>query len=229
MDITLPLVLAYGLLDSFNPCAISLLLIYIALMFTLGKDRKTIMFFGLFYILSIYITYFVLGLNILVLFTKIQDIFLTKAPNLVLYSGAALSIIFGLLNLKEYYLPNLPPHIRMPYSVRQKANDIAYAASIPAAILLGVLVGITEFPCSGAVYLTILAYLEAKETLGTGIGYLAIYNLMFVLPLVIIYLLASNRLVVEKLINYQEQLGKKMHLILAAIMIVLGVALFIFF
>lgn len=223
MNITLPLVLSTGLLDSLNPCAISLLLIYIALMFTLGKGRKEILGFGAFYIGAIYVTYFLLGLGLLRVFH------LFGVPGLILQVGAWLAIVFGVLNLKEYYFPNLPPHIKMPYSVRQKANDIAYKASIPAAITLGVLVGITEFPCSGAVYLTIVAYLQARETLLAGTIYLAIYNLMFILPLVIIYLAASNRVIVEKIINFQEQMGRKMHLILAALMILLGAALLILF
>jgi cytochrome c biogenesis protein CcdA len=131
-------------------------------MFTLGKDRKAILTFGAFYIGTIYLTYFLLGLGLLKLF----QIF--GIPNLIMEIGAWLAVIFGILNLKEYFFPDLPPHIRMPYSVRQKANDIAYRASIPAAITLGVLVGITEFPCSGAVYLTIVAYLQAKETFLSG-------------------------------------------------------------
>jgi cytochrome c biogenesis protein CcdA len=223
MNITLPLVLSTGLLDSLNPCAISLLLIYIALMFTLEKERKAILVFGAFYIGAIYITYFLLGLGLLRVFH------LFGVPGLILQIGAWLAILFGILNLKEYFFPNLPVHIRMPYSVRQKANDIAYKASIPAAIMLGALIGITEFPCSGAVYLTIVAYLQAKETLLSGALYLAIYNLMFVLPLVIIYLVASNRIIVEKIINTQERLGKKMHLILAALMLALGALLIVLF
>lgn len=223
MNITLPLVLSTGLLDSLNPCAISLLLIYIALMFTLEKERKAILVFGAFYIGAIYLTYFLLGLGLLRVFH------LFGVPGLILQIGAWLAILFGILNLKEYFFPNLPVHIRMPYSVRQKANDIAYKASIPAAIMLGALVGITEFPCSGAVYLTIVAYLQAKETLLSGAIYLAIYNLMFVLPLVIIYLVASNRIIVEKIINTQERLGKKMHLLLAALMLALGTFLIVLF
>lgn len=223
MNVTLPLVLSTGLLDSLNPCAISLLLIYIALMFTLGKTRREIMGFGVFYIAAVYVTYFLLGIGLLRTFVFFGS------PNLILNSGAILAIIFGLLNIKEYFWPDLPIHIKMPYSVRQKANDIAYKATIPAAITLGVLIGITEFPCSGAVYITILSYLQAKETLASGIFYLAIYNLMFVLPLIIIYLLATNRVIVERIINKQEQLGRKMHLVLAGLMIVLGSVILIWF
>lgn len=220
MEITLPLIIITGLLDSLNPCAISLLLIYIALMYTMQKNHKTIMSFGIFYISAIYITYFFIGIGILKAFA------ILGIPNLVTKIGAIFVIIFGLLNIKEYLWPNTPFNIRMPMNVRMKANEWAHKATIPSAIILGTLVGISEFPCSGAVYIAILSYLQAQETLISGVFYLAIYNLMFVLPLIVIYLLASNHVITEKLINKQEQLGRKMHLILAGLMIFLGLSLF---
>lgn len=223
MNITLPLIITTGLLDSLNPCAISLLLIYIALMYTMQKDHKAIVGFGVYYIAAVFVTYFLLGIGLLEAFQFFG------IPNLIVKIGAIFVIIFGLLNIKEYFFPNAPLKIRMPMSVRMKANEWAHKATIPSAIILGFLVGITEFPCSGAVYIAILSYLQAQETLTSGIFYLFIYNIMFISPLVIIYLFASNQVITEKLINKQEQLGRKMHLILAGLMIVLGAVMLIWF
>lgn len=216
MNVTLPLILSTAFLDSFNPCAISLLLIYIGLMFSMQKSHKTIITFGFFYISAIYVTYFLIGLGLLRVFQFFDT------PNFILYVAASISILFGILNIIEYFFPNNPFSIRMPLSVRQKAGEWAHKATIPAAIVLGILVGITEFPCSGAVYLAVLGYLQAKESFASGIIYLLIYNLVFVAPLLLIYITASNRLSTEKMINWQERFGRKMHLLLAAVMILLG-------
>ena len=216
MNLTLPLVISTGLLDSLNPCAISLLLLYIALMYSMKKTHKTIMTFGFFYITAIFITYFFIGLGLL------RTMHFFNFPGLFAVIGAWLSIAFGVLNLKEYFFPNLPLKIRMPLNVRAKASEWAHKATIPTAIVLGFLIGVCEFPCSGAVYLAILGYLRANESFISGLGYLFIYNIMFVLPLVLVYLVASNRLVTEKLINLQERSGRKMHLVLAVVMIALG-------
>lgn len=223
MQITLPLVISTGLLDSLNPCAISLLLLYIALMYSMKKSHGTIMLFGAFYIASIYVTYFLIGLGLL----RVFHFFGT--PHIILTIGGWVAIIFGILNLKEYFFPNLPIHIRIPLKVRQEAGDWAHKATVPAAIVLGVLIGICEFPCSGAVYLAVLTYLQAKETFLNGIFYLALYNLMFVLPLLGVYAVASNRVITEKMINLQEKSGRRLHLVLAAIMIALGTAILIWF
>lgn len=217
MDVTLPLIITTGLLDSLNPCAISLLLLYIALLYSMKKSHKTVMVFGLFYIASVYVTYFLIGLGLL----KVIDFF--GFPHIISYVGAAIAITFGLLNIKEYFFPNRGFNIRIPLNIRAQVSDWAHKATIPAAIVLGALIGIHEFPCSGAVYVTIITYLNRSGTFLQGAGYLAIYNLMFVLPLLAIYGLASNRLVTEKMINTQEKLGRKLHLILAAVMIGLGI------
>jgi cytochrome c biogenesis protein CcdA len=216
MHASLPLIIITGLLDSFNPCAISLMLIYIGLLYSLKKSRATIMLFGAFYIGSIYLTYLLMGLGMLKAFQ------LFGIPDIVAKLAAILVIIFGILNAKEYFFPNLPLKIRMPLSVRAKAGEWAYKATIPSAIVLGVFIGISQFPCTGAVYLAILGYLQLKVTYVQGIFYLMIYNLMFVAPLIAVFAVASNRVVTEKMINWQEKNGRKMHLLLAVLMITLG-------
>lgn len=174
------------------------------------------MAFGFCYIASVYVTYFFIGLGLL----QVVNIF--NIPFFFAKITAWIAIIFGILNAIEYFFPNTPLSIKIPMNIRQKANEWAHKATIPAAFVLGGLIALHEFPCSGAVYLAILGYLGSHETFMNGVLYLLLYNLMFVLPLIIIFLVASNRLVIERLINFQERMGRKMHLILAAVMIALG-------
>jgi cytochrome c-type biogenesis protein len=220
MEITLPLVLATGLLDSLNPCAISLLLLYIGLLYSMKKSHSTIIAFGAFYISAVYVTYFLIGLGLL----RVVDFF--NVPFFFAKITAIIAIVFGLLNIKEYFWPGTKFSIRIPMNIRQKASEWAHKATIPAAIVLGCLIALHEFPCSGAVYLVILGYLSKNESLIKGIGYLAIYNFVFVLPLIIIFMAASNRVLTEKMVNWQERMGRKMHLVLAAIMIALGIGIY---
>jgi hypothetical protein len=49
---------------------------------------------------------------------------------------------------------------------------------------------------------------------------------MFVLPLVAVFAAASNKLTTEKLINLQEKHGRKLHLVLAFFMLILGLSIF---
>jgi cytochrome c-type biogenesis protein len=214
----LSVVLISGLIDSFNPCAISLLLIYISMMFTLQKDRKEIFYFGLTYVVSIYITYLLIGLGLLRAGTLFTAYPISKA-------GAVLVIFFGLLNIKEYFFPNAPFSIRIPIKIRAIVSKYAYQATIASAVIVGILIGLYEFPCSGAIYLAVISMLSSKTSFITGFGYLLIYNLMFILPLILIFVAATNKITTEKYINLQEKHGRKLHLVLALAMILLGIVI----
>jgi len=52
---------------------------------------------------------------------------------------------------------------------------------------------------------------------------------MFILPLIIIFLFATNRLVVEKMLNFEEGHQRLMRLIMAVIMLGLGFSMLIWF
>lgn len=214
----LSVVLVSGFIDSFNPCAISLLLIYISMMFTLQKDRKEIFYFGLTYVISIYITYLLIGLGLL----RAGTLFTTYPISKI---GAFLVIFFGLLNIKEYFFPNAPFSIRIPLKIRAVVSKYAYQATIASAIIVGILIGLYEFPCSGAIYLAVISMLSSHTSFLVGLGYLLIYNLMFILPLILIFVAATNKITTEKYINLQEKHGRKLHLVLALAMIILGVVI----
>lgn len=218
----LPLaVIVSGLIDSFNPCAITVLLLFIGLMFTLNKSRRTIFVMGFFYIVSVYITYLLIGLGVMKL------IIIFDVPHLMAYIGATIAILIGLWNLKDYFFPNFGPILKIPISARQAISGWSHKATIFAAIVIGFLVGITEFPCSGAIYLAIIGLLTAKTSYWQGFLYLLLYNVMFILPLIAIFILANNRLVVEKMTFWSETKGYAMKLSLGITMIILGIVIFI--
>jgi cytochrome c biogenesis protein CcdA len=184
-------------------------------MFTLQKSRREIFAFGLFYVVAIYVTYMAIGLGLIR-----AGVLLTAYP--ISKIGAVLVILFGLLNIKEYFKPGTKFSIRIPLKVRGWVSKFAFRATVLSAIVVGILIGIYEFPCSGAIYLAIVTLLSAKKTFWTGLPYLLIYNIMFVLPLIVIFVLATNKITTEKYINFQEKHGRKLHLILAIFMIILG-------
>ena len=214
-------VIVSGLIDSFNPCAITVLLLFIGLMFSMQKSRKMILAMGFFYIVSVYISYLLIGLGVM----KLTLFF--GMPHFMAYLGAVISMFIGLWNLKDYFFPKFGPIIKIPISARQVISKWSHKATIFAAIVVGFLVGITEFPCSGAIYLAVIGLLSAKTTFWTGFLYLLLYNLMFVLPLIIIFVFANNRFVVEKMTFWSETKGYFMKVVLGITMIILGILIFI--
>ena len=62
----------------------------------------------------------------------------------------------------------------------------------PMAFLLGLMVSLFEFPCSGGVYIGIMFLLTSNTSLYEGAMYLILYNLMYIAPLFIVLLVGSN-------------------------------------
>lgn len=215
------LVLVNGLIDSFNPCAIGVLIFYLALLLTVQQNRKLLLAFGLFYIISIYTTYLFIGLGFL------KTFHLFGIHNFFGWAAAILILGLGLYNLKEYFFPRLYIPVISPFLSKCRIPRFNQKVSILSGLLLGFLVGICEFPCSGGIYLATVALLSAKQTFLKGVLYLLLYNLMFILPLVIIFAGLSNQYFFEKLKKAQAKSAKLVKLLMGISMLVSGIILLV--
>lgn len=216
-----PLIAVSALLDSINPCALSVLLLSIAFLFSMGLGKSRILQVGGVYILGIFIAYLFIGLGIL----QVLNFF--NIPNFMGKVGAGLLIGFGLLNLANVFFPAFPIKLQIPKSAHQKIAQLMEKASILAAFFLGALIGLCEFPCTGGPYLMVLGLLHDQATYLKGLGYLVFYNLMFVLPLVFILLLASDKMLLERVQAWRKNKIKNMRLLVGVAMILLGIIIFI--
>lgn len=216
----IPTLILAALLDSVNPCAFSILFLTIAFLFSLGRSRQNIIYIGLVYILGIFLIYLAIGLGVL------QALSFFSVPHGLARVGAVILVIFGLLELLEKLIPNFPITLGIPAMAKPQIARIINRASVPAALLLGFTVGAFEFPCTGGPYLFVLGLLHDHATFWSGLGYLIVYNLIFVAPLVIALLLVSNHLVLGKLDEWRRRETKKAGIFLALIMIILGVVIF---
>ena len=69
----------------------------------------------------------------------------------------------------------------------------------------------------------VLGLLHDNLTYLSGAGYLLLYNLIFVLPLIVILLIASNKNMLERVKNWQMKERNQMRLIAGIAMIGLGI------
>ena len=215
------LVVVAAFVDSLNPCAFSVLFITLAFLFSLGHNRRQIMKAGLVYIFGIFFTYVLIGLGIL----KVLTIF--NIPNSLAKFGAIIVIIFGVINLLNEFFPRFPVKLKIPEASHQKIGELIAKATTPAAFVLGILVGLFEFPCTGGPYLLILSLLHDGGSYVKGFLYLALYNFIFVLPLLIALFISTDRQILEKLDRLRKAETKKARVWLAVILIGLGLLVFL--
>ena len=216
IELTLPAVISAALIDSINPCAFSVLIFLLVYLMALGA-RKRILKIGLTYIIVVFIVYFLSGLG---LFSIIQTTHLTK---FVYYIAAVIAILAGLVDVKDFFWYGKGFSLEIPESRKGIIEKNIKKASIPAAIMLGILVSLFELPCTGGVYLAILSLLSTKMTLAAGIPYLLLYNLIFVLPLFVILFIVYKGVNPERAEKWRLEKRKWMKLAMGLLMIILGI------
>lgn len=219
----LPLVLATGFLDGLNPCAFAVLLFFIAFLFTIRRATASIWAMGLIYVAAIYLAYFLIGLGLM------QTVLFTNDHHLMAKIGSWLVIGLGLINLKDYFFPQLPIHLRIPTIAHGTIQDWLKRATFPAAAVGGFLVGLCTFPCSGGIYVAIVGLLAAKATYLQGVGYLGIYNLAFVAPLFIILVGVGNRRVMHQIRLAERSSRRWVRLATGLGMVMVGAVILIWF
>ncbi|MFH0712672.1 MAG: cytochrome c biogenesis protein CcdA [Candidatus Jorgensenbacteria bacterium] len=217
----LPLIAVAAVIDSINPCAFSVLILTIAFLFSIGKLRSGILKIGGAYVAGLFVVYVMIGLGIL------RALHLFNTPNFMAKVGAVLLIVLGAINIINEFFPRFPIKLKIPGAVHHKIAELMEKASVPTAFVLGALVGLCEFPCTGGPYLMVLGLLHDSATYAAGLGYLLLYNLIFILPLVIILLIASNDALLEKVQNWQREERKEMRLGGGIAMILLGFLIFL--
>jgi cytochrome c biogenesis protein CcdA len=219
----MPIVItAAALLDSINPCAFSVLFLTIAFLLSLGHKRSKIISVGLAYIAGIYAIYITIGLIGIWALQKVNPV-----PGLMSKIGGIAIILFGIVGLINEFFPNFPIKLKMPEFSHKYLGKFIEKATFPAAIVLGFLVGIFEFPCTGGPYTFILGLLSDISNRSAGIMYLVYYNFIFVLPLLVILFIVTDQVVLEKLDKIRRMETKKGRLWVATAFIVLGLLIFL--
>ena len=217
----LPVIAGAAIADSLNPCAFSILFLSIAFLMSLGKDRKFILAAGGLYIFGIAFVYTLIGVGIL----KVLSFF--SIPYVIGTIGAWILVAYSILGIINEFFPTFPIKLKMPVRSHETLGKTIHKATIPTAFILGILVGLFEFPCTGGPYLFVLSLLHDQTTFWVGFGYLLIYNFIFVLPLIVILIVSTNRTVLNKVDNLRRLETKKSRILLDVVLLALGVFLLI--
>ncbi|MEK7572536.1 MAG: cytochrome c biogenesis protein CcdA [Patescibacteria group bacterium] len=216
----LPLVLISALLDSVHPCSFSILLITIAFLFGIQMSRKKILQLGGAYIVGIFSAYLLIGLGIL----KVLHLFNT--PHFMGKLGATLLIVFGALNLLNRFFPTFPIKLKIPNFTHSLMGKLMDKVSFSAVFGLGLLVGICQFPCMGGPYLMVIGLLKDQVTYMSGFGYLLLYNLILIIPLVVVLFISAKKELVDKVQMWKRDNVSGLKFWAGIAMIIIGILIF---
>jgi len=170
--------------------------------------------------LSIYVAYFLFGLG---LFSALQ----ISGLSYWFYKFIGIiAILVGLANIKDFFWYGAGGFtMEIPRKWRPNLKNLLSKVTSPLGVfLIGFVVCLFELPCTGGPYIVILGLLAEKMTLVSSIPLLLLYNLFFILPLLVltfaIYFGFSNA---EKTTKWKNKNLRTLHLIAGIVMLALGV------
>jgi len=236
-----------GLIDGINPCAFTVIVFFISFLALQGYKKKELAVIGLFFILAVFLTYLLIGLGFFGFFYSLKGFWLFR--RIFNFAIGILSIILGILAVYDFLrykktgkteglvlqLPQviknrihsvIGMHYRKSQDSRlQKKNTLVFRLSL-TAFITGFFVSILEAVCTGQVYLpTITFVLKTTQIKLEALGYLLLYNLMFIIPLLVIFLFALLGVTSEQFSQFLKRHFLTTKVLMAVLFFSLGILL----
>ena len=222
--LTIPAIISAAIVDSINPCEFAVLIILLSTILITGNRKKALLA-GLAFSLAIYLSYFLMGIG---LYSAITSTHITKTIYII---ASILAILLGLLNIKDYFFYGKGILMEVPRAWRPKMKMlIKSVTSIPGAFFLGIIISLFLLPCTSGPYIVILGMLAETATKNTAVLLLMFYNLIFILPMLIItFAIYYGWTTTERVENFRMRKLRTLHLIAGVILVLLGIAMLLSF
>ena len=226
-------ILTAGLVDGVNPCAIATMIFLISFLTVQKRPRRDIWVIGLAFTAAVFLTYLLLGLGIFRALTALRPYrWLSEALRWIAVALAAVVGLISLLDAFRYKRTQKTGDITLQLPVRIKGlihrvikSRLSSGKLVLGAVVTGFLVTLLEAVCTGQVYLPTLVLMtrgDAGSLRLTGWTLLLFYNTLFVLPLLIVIVLAAYGLKWDQLARMSRKRLSVLKVCLGGVLFVLA-------
>jgi len=230
-------VLIAGLIDGLNPCAFATIVFLISYLSFLGKQSKEILTYGIIFTSGVFVAYVIAGMGLMAGFRQLSGFpMLTKGIYLVIGTFA---IVLGIISFYDYILFRrgqvAKMKLQLPMALKKKIHGIIRVqtrspkAGFLGTFILGFVIAATEVVCTGQVYLPTIGYIMTVPKLRAyAFLNLILYNVMFIIPLVGVFVAAFLGITSEKLAVLSKKHTGHVKLLTGILFIGLGAFIFWF-
>ena len=236
-------VLGSGLADGINPCAFAVIVFFISFLAVYGYKKREIICVGTAYCLAVFLTYLLIGLGFFEFFYSLGNIaFFIKG---FYYFVGWFCFLMGVLAIYDYIhftitkksegaILQLPKILKKRINItigsrlREKKDSSLFSLAV-TSFSVGFMVSLLEAACTGQLYLpTIIFVLKTNQMRLKAWSYLLLYNLMFILPLVVVFLLSLIGVGSDKFNSFLKKNLGLIKLIMALVFFALGGFILVF-
>lgn len=229
-------VITTGLLDGINPCAISTLVFFMSLLAVSKVQGRQLILLGVSYVLASFLIYLALGFGLF----RVLHLFsgFTALRTAVEWIMAAILLVLAFLSFRDairFRKTGRTDDVTLQLSMGMKKrihrvmrHGLGSTSIFLGGLLIGTAVTALESVCTGQVYVPTLVLILKNSAFSESRAwlYLLTYNLMFVLPLVVVFTAVYFGLRTERLLAWSRNNTVISKILLGLLFIFLSVFIF---
>ncbi|WP_367874708.1 HEAT repeat domain-containing protein [Luteolibacter sp. Populi] len=209
--LTMPIVLGAGLADGVNPCAFATIIFFLSYLQVARRTPREMLAVGFAFILAVFLAYFLAGLALHKILEQVTD----KVAGFKKYLDWAfggLALLAALLSFRDAFKARAGKldemTLQLPGFLKDRIRGVIRSGAkarnfVIAAFLAGFFISFLELACTGQVYAPIIYSIQQGKK--DAVMWLLAYNLAFILPLVVIFLLTFAGMSNKVLIGFQAK------------------------
>jgi thiol-disulfide isomerase/thioredoxin len=213
--------------DAVNVCALAVLVILITAVLTrFPGNRKRMLRIAFSFMGGIFSAYFLVGICIVLGFKSLAGLG-SLSTTWVYRCVGVIAILLGLFNLKDcFWYGGCGFKLEIPERWRPKMKKaIESTISPPGAYLVGLLVSTFLLPCALGPYFVASGLLSGLPVF-YAVPWLFLYNVVFILPMMIITLAVYGGFAaISNIEEWRQKNIKKLHLVAGMILCAVGAAI----
>ena len=187
-----------GLVDGLNPCAFATLVFFVSYLTLSGRKGREVLVVGATFTFGVFLAYLAVGVGFYKVLDLLGDLLATLGRwvyvlTALLCAGLAVFSFLDYIKARRGKIGDMA--LTLPRGLRRRINATIRGghqsqAFVAGTFVTGVVVSFLELACTGQVYLpTIIFVMSQPEMRVRALLFLVLYNLLFILPLVVVFIL----------------------------------------
>lgn len=194
-EFTLVGILAAAAVDSINPCMVATLVFFLSLLSVAHMGARRMALAGGAFVVACYITYFLLGFGLLSGLKALTAVrWIRPVLDLALVVLLVVLAVLSFVDAVQYHRTGQARSVllKLPGGLQHRIHEVMKRGLrtphlVAGGFGVGALVTLMESVCTGQVYVPALALMiRSGQSVARCLAYLFLYNLIFVLPLVLL-------------------------------------------
>ena len=224
-------VLGAGLVNGLNPCAFVTIVFFLSYLAFVGRQGRQVLLVGATFTLGVFVAYLLAGLGLSRLLESLGSVQLTLKRLMFSFTTLLCLALAGIslhdcLKARQGKIDEMK--IKLSLDLRRQVHRVIrqgaqMRAFYAVAFGVGAIVSLIQLTCTSPIYISIVFLVhEVPEMQANAYLYLLLYNLAYIVPLVVIFVLAYFGTSSEQLGNFITQRTAPIKLLTAVVFLVMA-------